>query len=78
MVNESRIIFIIGPGGVGKTTSGKILAKKLGYDFIDLDNEFMLRVGNIAEYCKNPGYREYCRANSRLAQELIKEKTESC
>lgn len=33
-------IFLIGPGGVGKTTCGAILANSLGYNFIDLDTEF--------------------------------------
>jgi len=33
-------IFIIGSGGIEKTTSGKILANLLGYTFIDLDYEF--------------------------------------
>lgn len=35
MINR---IFLIGYMGVGKTTVGKVLSKKLGYQFIDLDN----------------------------------------
>jgi shikimate kinase len=33
------IVFLIGFMGCGKTTTGKKLAKKLGYNFIDLDQE---------------------------------------
>jgi|UPI0004A4DB95 3-dehydroquinate synthetase len=32
-----RFIFITGPSGSGKTTVGKILAQKLGYEFLDTD-----------------------------------------
>ena len=34
-------IFLIGPGGTGKTTTGKILAERLGFIFIDLDERFI-------------------------------------
>jgi len=33
------LVFLIGFMGAGKTTLGKALAKKLGYQFIDLDDE---------------------------------------
>jgi Shikimate kinase len=32
-----RFIFITGPSGSGKSTVGKILAQKLGYEFLDTD-----------------------------------------
>ena len=34
-----RKIFLIGLPGVGKTTYGKLLAQKLGLDFLDLDHQ---------------------------------------
>ena len=40
-------IFLIGPGGVGKTTAGAELARQLGCAFVDLDQQFMARVGQI-------------------------------
>src|SRR5690554_5189966 len=38
-------ILLFGVGCVGKTTTGRILAEKLGYDFIDLDEEIQTRTG---------------------------------
>jgi len=38
-------IFLIGPMGVGKTTIGKMLARELGLEFIDTDQEVERRAG---------------------------------
>ena len=38
-------LFLIGPPGVGKTTIGRQLAKKLGLLFYDADHEIELRTG---------------------------------
>jgi len=44
-------IFLIGFMGCGKSTLGKKLATKLGYDFIDLDHVLEDKVGsNIGDY----------------------------
>jgi shikimate kinase len=64
-------IFLIGPGGVGKSTCGKILAKKLGYEFIDLDMEFMSQVGHIGSFIETFGYDKYVFANSDLFYSLL-------
>lgn len=64
-------IFLIGPGGVGKSTCGALLADLLGYKFIDLDNEFNSRLANITTYIKTSGYEKYCFANSKLFYELL-------
>lgn len=66
-------VFVIGPGGVGKTTTGKILAKLLGYEFVDLDEQFMTRVGHIGDYIKDVGYEDYCYENSDLFLTLLEE-----
>lgn len=64
-------IFLIGPGGVGKTTCGKILADSLGYEFIDLDAEFCRRIENIGDYIKSCGYEKYCLDNSKIFYEIL-------
>ena len=38
MEKTKKNILLIGMMGCGKTTLGKILAKKLSYDFIDMDS----------------------------------------
>lgn len=64
-------IFLIGPGGVGKSTCGKILAHLLGYNFIDLDEEFCKRVKNVSSYIINFGYEKYCLENSKLFYDIL-------
>lgn len=63
-------IFLIGPGGVGKSTVGEILAELMNYDFIDLDEEFCKEI-NIGTYINTEGYESYCRKNSELFQTLL-------
>jgi len=65
-------IFIIGPGGVGKTTSGKILANLINYKFIDLDQEFCNQIENIDTYINEKGYENYCYQNSKLFYKILK------
>jgi shikimate kinase len=65
-------IFIIGPGGVGKTTCGTLLAKMLDYKFIDLDTEFCAQIDNVGNHINTKGYESYCYENSRLFYQLLK------
>ena len=62
---------MIGPGGVGKTTTAKYLAPRLGYDCIDLDDYFCERIENIRVFIANYGYREYVIANARCFHEIV-------
>ncbi len=49
--NGLGLIFLIGFMGCGKTTLGRKLASRLGYEFMDLDDIFEEKVGmTIAEY----------------------------
>lgn len=66
-------VFLIGPGGAGKSTVGKILAAKLGYMAIDLDDEFCERIMNIWAYIKRHGYESYLAQNAVLLPELLSE-----
>lgn len=70
-------VFLIGPGGVGKSTSGAILAAMLGFRFVDVDAAFCARIANIGQYIDSQGYVAYCHANSNLIQDLLMESIES-
>jgi len=70
-------IFIIGPGGVGKSTCGAILAALLGYNFIDLDEEFWKHVENVGIYINNNGYEKYCLKNSKLFYNILSQHLEN-
>lgn len=49
--NNLGLIFLIGFMGCGKTTLGRKLASRLGYEFMDLDDILEAKVGmTIAEY----------------------------
>jgi len=41
----SRRVFLVGPMGAGKTTIGQLLAKHLGYNFLDSDREIEEHTG---------------------------------
>ncbi len=42
---QKQSIFLVGPMGAGKSTVGRFLAERLGYDFIDSDHEIEARTG---------------------------------
>jgi shikimate kinase len=44
-LNRNQNIYLIGPMGAGKTSIGKLLAKKLGREFIDCDAEIVSHTG---------------------------------
>lgn len=62
---------MIGPGGVGKTTVGKVLALQLGLQLFDLDEEFCKRIANIGVFIREHGYNQYLFQNSELCSTLI-------
>jgi shikimate kinase len=66
-----RRVFIVGPGGVGKSTAGEILAKTLKYYFVDLDTAFCTHIENIGTYIRREGYAKYCQTNSNLFYDLL-------
>lgn len=69
--SDQKIIFLIGPGGVGKSTTGKILADLIGYTFVDLDQEFCEKYGIIGKFIDDQGYSEYCYENSKLFYDIL-------
>ena len=69
--NQNSNIFLIGPGSVGKSTIGVLLAKKLNWEFVDVDQYFRREIDLIPKYVKQYSYQAYCRRNSTLLDNLI-------
>lgn len=65
------IIAVYGFMGVGKTTIGSLLAEKIGYTFIDMDNEIERREGvPISEIFGEQGESRFRELESELVTEL--------
>ncbi len=60
------MIALVGPGGSGKSTCGSLLAAELGSVFVDLDHEFLSRIGHIGKHIDSHGYASYARSNVLL------------
>ncbi|MES2341176.1 MAG: shikimate kinase [Pseudomonadota bacterium] len=71
-------LFIIGPGGVGKTMAGAELARFLDCPFVDLDQAFMARVGHIDAVIQGQGYARYVALNSALFASLSPDLPPTC
>jgi shikimate kinase len=66
-------ITLIGPGGAGKSTVGVLIAKQLGIAFVDLDQRFGTRAGDISQYIDRFGYTAYARENVETYDSLLHE-----
>ena len=42
---QRPVLVIVGPPGAGKTTVGRVLARRLGLEFIDVDALIVERIG---------------------------------
>ncbi|WP_051960252.1 shikimate kinase [Devosia riboflavina] len=68
-------LFLLGPGGVGKSTLGRELARILHWPLIDLDLEFCSRLDLIGRFISQHGYERYREANLALAKTLLSAST---
>jgi shikimate kinase len=66
------MIRLIGPGGAGKSSTGSLLAGRLGVRFVDLDERFGATVGDISEYIKSRGYDAYAAENVHIYGDLVR------
>lgn len=64
-------LFLLGPGGVGKSTLGRELVKILNWPLIDLDLEFCNRLDLIGRFIADHGYQRYRDENLALAKALL-------
>jgi XRE family transcriptional regulator, aerobic/anaerobic benzoate catabolism transcriptional regulator len=75
--SPSKRIALIGLRGAGKSTLGVMLAKDLGYPFIELSREIeKLAGGSVAEIQALYGANAYRRYERRALQELVKSHAE--
>lgn len=66
----SLLVHLIGPGGAGKTTVGALVAARLNWRCLDVDQYFLAAHGNIADFIRDRGYIEYAAHNVRLYEQL--------
>ncbi|MBX9705789.1 MAG: shikimate kinase [Gammaproteobacteria bacterium] len=65
-------VFLIGPMAAGKSTIGKQLAKKLGYDWVDIDQEIQRRTGVTLKWIVDQeGEKGFARREHELVKELV-------
>jgi len=65
------VIYLIGPMGSGKTTTGKILSSRLKYQFFDTDEEIKKKMGmSISSIFDNQGESEFRIIESQMLGEL--------
>ena len=67
MINQKGNIILIGPMGSGKTSTGRMLAKEMGYAFADTDEEVTKRTGVSIAYIFDGEGEEGCRKRECLA-----------
>lgn len=70
---DDRNIYLIGPRASGKTTLGRLLAKRLGRPFVDLDAVFVDKHGEtIAELVGREGWDAFRAAEAAIVAEAGK------
>ncbi|MDE2663172.1 MAG: AAA family ATPase [Gemmatimonadota bacterium] len=68
-------IWLVGLSGSGKSTMGPILARRLGYRFVDLDREIEARAGeSISRVFRRRGEGEFRRLEAAAAARVAREK----
>ena len=67
-----RLVLLLGFMGCGKTTVGRLLARRLGWAFVDLDEEIERRQGRNIRQIFEEGGEPYFRQEERaLLEELL-------
>jgi len=69
-VQSPKSIVLLGFMGVGKSTVGAELARRLGWDFVDMDMELVARFGPIAQQFAAHGEGVFRARETELARSL--------
>lgn len=69
---EKIMIRLVGPGGAGKSTTGSLLAARLGVRFVDLDACFGATMGDVSKYIDSHGYDACAASNVHLYADIIR------
>src|SRR5438270_798093 len=73
MKAKNKNIFLVGPMGAGKSSVGKSLAKQLGLDFYDTDEEIEVRTGvDLAWIFDLEGEEGFRRREAAVVADLTK------
>ena len=78
MTPQHAWIVLIGPGGAGKSAVGALLAQRLKTAFVDLDQRFRSRAGDISDYMNRLGYDAYAHENVETYRSLIRDERGPC
>lgn len=71
-LEPARTVSLIGMPGGGKTTVGRVLARHLGWRFVDCDAEIELRLGcSIRDYFAAQGEASFRDVESQVLHELL-------
>ena len=69
-----RLIFLVGFMGSGKTSVGRILSRRLGWRFEDLDDRIQKREGrSIAQIFRQSGEKQFRQAEHVALRDLLQE-----
>lgn len=65
------LIYLIGPGGAGKTTTARLLKKEFDFQYYDIDEIFMIQEGDISKFINTYGYHKYAIRNLKIYTQLL-------